>query len=99
MLFLVLMLLTVFNNDSEPIVDGTLPPALSGPEDSPPVLDNLRLWFGIAFALVVLAYALPLAGIAAQSGLFGQDIQPFPVSSEAVIYLEFGLDYVGALVT
>jgi len=99
MLFLVLMLLTVFNNDSEPIVDGTLPPALSGPEDSPQVLDNLRLWFGIAFALVVLAYALPLAGIVAQSGLFGQDIQPFPVSSEAVMYLEFGLDYVGALIT
>lgn len=99
MLFLVLMLLTVFNNDSEPLVDGTLPPALSGPEDSPQVLDNLRLWFGIAFVLVVLAYALPLAGIVAQSGLFGQDIPPFPVSSEAVIYLEFGLEYVGAFVT
>jgi len=99
LLFLTLMLLTVFNNDSEPIVDGTLPPALSGPEDSPPVLDNLRLWFGIALVLVILGYALPLAGIVAQSGLFGQDIQPFPVSSEAVMYLEFGLDYVGALIT
>ncbi|SEP76296.1 b(o/a)3-type cytochrome-c oxidase subunit 1 [Natrinema salaciae] len=99
MLFLALMLLTVFNNDSEPIVDGTIPPALSGPEDSPRVLDNLALWFGIAFVLLVLAYALPLVAIVRQSGLFGQDIRAFPVSSEAVMYLQFGLEYVGALVT
>ncbi len=99
MLFLAVMLLTVFNNDSEPIVDGTIPPALSGPEDSPNVLDNLALWFGIAFVLVVLAYALPLVSIARGGGLFEEGIRALPVSSEAVMYLQFGIDYVGALVT
>ena len=99
MLFLALMLLTAFNTDSEPIVDGTIPPALSGPEDSPNVLDNLALWFGIAFVLVVLAYALPLASVASDGGLFGQDIRPFPVSSEAVMSLRAVADSVGALVT
>jgi len=33
------------------------------------VLDNLRLWFGIALTLVVLAYALPLAAIINRGGL------------------------------
>jgi len=50
-------------------VNGDIPEPLSGPEHSPLVLDNLRLWLAIAVALVVLAYALPLFGLAAD-GLF-----------------------------
>lgn len=98
-LFLTLMILTVFNTDSEPVVDGTIPTALSGPEDSPQILDNLRLWFGIGLVLVILAYALPLANIVAQGGPFGQDVPPFPVSIDVVMYLQFGVEYVGALLT
>jgi len=57
----------------------TLPPALSGPEDAPQVLDNLRLWFAIALVLVVLAYALPIAAIINRGGLFGPGVDAFPV--------------------
>ncbi len=56
-----------------------LPPALSGPEDAPKVLDNLRLWVGIALVLVFLAYALPLAGIISNSGVFGTGAGTYPV--------------------
>ncbi len=84
MLFLVLILLTAFNDDSEPIVDGTIPPALSGPEDSPRVLDDLRVWIAIALVLVAIAYAFPLANIVSRGGLFGPDIGPFPVVVETV---------------
>ena len=41
-------------------VNGVIPPALSGPESGPRVLDNLWLWTLVAIALVVLAYGLPL---------------------------------------
>jgi cytochrome c oxidase subunit 1 len=62
-----------------------LPPALSGAEDSPRVLDNLQLWTGIALVLVVLAYALPLGSIVADSGLFGPGGSPFPVSVQTAL--------------
>ena len=55
-----------------------LPPALSGSEDAPKVLDNLRLWVGIAIVLVVLAYALPLAAIIDNGGLFGPGVGTYP---------------------
>jgi len=61
-----------------------LPPALSGPEDAPEVLDNLRLWVSVALVLVVLAYALPLAGIVSNSGVFGTGAGTFPVWIDAV---------------
>ncbi|WP_336327422.1 b(o/a)3-type cytochrome-c oxidase subunit 1 [Halovenus sp. HT40] len=48
-----------------------IPPALSGPEHAPKVLSNLRLWAGIAIALVVLTYVLPLAAIIDGGGFFG----------------------------
>ncbi|MFB6072123.1 MAG: b(o/a)3-type cytochrome-c oxidase subunit 1 [Halobacterium sp.] len=44
-------------------VNGSLPAPLSGPADSPRVLDNLKLWTAIAVVLVVLAYGLPLWGM------------------------------------
>ncbi len=56
-----------------------LPPALSGPTDSPQVLDNLRLWVSIALVLVVLAYALPLAAIINRGGLLGPGVGTYPV--------------------
>jgi cytochrome c oxidase subunit 1 len=56
----------------------TLPPALSSAAHSPRVLDNIRLWAGIALALVVLAYALPLGAIVADSGLLGPGGRAYP---------------------
>ncbi|ADD07344.1 ba3-type terminal oxidase subunit I (plasmid) [Natrialba magadii ATCC 43099] len=102
LLFLTIILLTAFNNDSIPVVDGTIPPALSGPEDSPRILDDLRVWIAIALVLIVIAYAFPLANIVSRGGLFGPDIGPFPVIVEtltslppvadASMYLETVLD-------
>ncbi|WP_138006158.1 b(o/a)3-type cytochrome-c oxidase subunit 1 [Halalkalirubrum salinum] len=57
----------------------SLPPALSGPSDSPVVLDNLKLWLGIALVLVVLAYSLPLVSIISRGGLFGPGVGTYPV--------------------
>jgi len=56
----------------------SLPPALSGPNDAPKVLDSLRLWVGIALTLVVLAYALPLAAIINRGGLLGPGVGTYP---------------------
>ena len=78
-LFLVIVALTVFTGNREQIDEGPIPPALSGPDDSPVVLDNLKLWVAIALVLIVLAYAVPLASIVSRGGLFGPDIGPFPV--------------------
>ena len=41
-------------------VDDYLPPALSGPEHSPKILDNLKLWVTLAIVLVIVAYTIPL---------------------------------------
>jgi cytochrome c oxidase subunit 1 len=60
----------------------TLPPALSGPSDSPRILDNMKLWATIAFVLVVLAYALPLGAIVADSGLLGPGGNAYPVIAD-----------------
>ncbi|MDZ5810450.1 b(o/a)3-type cytochrome-c oxidase subunit 1 [Halorubrum sp. AD140] len=57
----------------------SLSPALSGPDDAPWVLDDLRLWVGIALTLVVLAYALPLAAIVERGGLLGPGVDTYPV--------------------
>jgi cytochrome c oxidase subunit 1 len=50
-------------------VDGTIPPALSGPEASPAILDNFAIWTAIAFLLVALAYGLPIASMLADGVL------------------------------
>lgn len=59
-------------------VDGVIPPALSGPESGPLVLDRIWLWMAIAVVLVILAYALPLWGLAAD-GLLSPGSPPIPV--------------------
>ncbi|WP_096394693.1 b(o/a)3-type cytochrome-c oxidase subunit 1 [Halorubrum trapanicum] len=77
-LFLGNLVLTMGN----PTVSGlaeTLPTPVSGPEDAPQVLDNLRLWVGIAVTLVVLAYALPIAAIIQRGGLLGPGVGTYPV--------------------
>ncbi len=64
--------------------DGSLVPsngyaeALSGSDHAPLVLDNLKLWMGLAVLLVILAYALPLGAIINRSGLFGPGGSPYP---------------------
>ena len=77
-LFLGNLVLTMGNPKVSGLAE-TLPPALSGSDDAPKVLDNLRLWFTIALVLVVLAYALPLAAIINRGGLFGPGVDAFPV--------------------
>jgi len=57
-------------------VDSELPPALSGPEHSPRILDNLKLWAGIAVLLVILAYAVPIGYIAADGIYSGSGTYP-----------------------
>jgi cytochrome c oxidase subunit 1 len=77
-LFLGNLVLTMGN----PTVSGlaeTLPSPVSGAEDAPKVLDNLRLWVSIAVVLVVLAYALPIAAIIQRGGLLGPGVGTYPV--------------------
>jgi cytochrome c oxidase subunit 1 len=73
--FLVLVGTLLGRESGDPLVEGTLPPAISGPEDAPTVLDNLTLWTAIAVVLVILAYALPLLAIVGDGGLFGPGIE------------------------
>ncbi len=77
LLFLVNIALS-WGNPTTSGLGQSLPPALSGPTDSPRVLDNMRLWAAIALVLVVLAYALPLGAIVNDSGLFGPGGNAYP---------------------
>ena len=60
-----------------------LPEPLSPAADSPEVLDNLKLWFGIAMVLVVLAYMLPLASIVGDSGIIDRGVSAAPMMIES----------------
>jgi cytochrome c oxidase subunit 1 len=65
-------------------VSGEVPPALSGPENSPKVLDNLWLWTAIAVVLVILAYGLPIAGLV-QDGVLAPGSPGFPALLEPLL--------------
>lgn len=56
--------------------EDTIPLVLSGPENTPRVLENLRLWTGIAIVLVLLTYVLPTAATVFGNGRFGQVEHP-----------------------
>jgi len=61
-------------------VNGHLPDPLSGPEHSPRILDNYKLWTAIALVLIVIAYGPPLASMVGDAqGLFGPGSPPIPV--------------------
>ncbi|WP_066411636.1 b(o/a)3-type cytochrome-c oxidase subunit 1 [Halorubrum aethiopicum] len=81
-LFIGNLVLTMGNPRVSGIAE-TLRPALSGPDDAPEVLDDLRIWSGIAVTLVVLAYALPLAAIISDGGLLGPGVGTYPVWIDA----------------
>ncbi|WP_135823247.1 b(o/a)3-type cytochrome-c oxidase subunit 1 [Halorussus ruber] len=87
-LFLFNILLSAFEEPIANPVDDRLPAPLSGASGSPLVLDDLRLWTGIAVVLVILAYTLPLAGIVGDAGFFG-NVPGVPVwvsaNAEAIV--------------
>jgi cytochrome c oxidase subunit 1 len=61
-LFVVVMLGTWFaeRGAGRLRVDSYLPDPVSGAEDAPRVLDNVKLWVAIAVVLVVIAYGFPI---------------------------------------
>ncbi|MDQ2050767.1 b(o/a)3-type cytochrome-c oxidase subunit 1 [Natronolimnohabitans sp. A-GB9] len=91
-LFLANVVGTAFNGRSDDLPANEFAETLSGPEDSPQVLDNLKLWTAIAVVLVILAYSFPLMSIVDRGGLYGPDISPFPVSIETLSLLAFTLE-------
>jgi cytochrome c oxidase subunit 1 len=64
--------------DESAAIDDTIPEPLSGPEHTPKILDNMKLWVAIAVVLVILAYSLPLADMV-MDGLFSPGAPPSPV--------------------
>ncbi len=77
-LFLVVIGGTWWSGAPATDVDDVIPPALSGPEHSPKILDNLKLWMGVAVVLVLIAYTLPLAEMV-MDGLFSPGAFPAPM--------------------
>ncbi|AXR83397.1 Cytochrome c oxidase (B(O/a)3-type) chain I [Natrarchaeobaculum sulfurireducens] len=83
-LFFAVVIGTALGSRSDDIPANGYAEALSGPEDSPKILDNLKLWFGLAVVLVIIAYTFPLLSIIERGGLFGPDITAFPQSIDIV---------------
>jgi cytochrome c oxidase subunit 1 len=77
-MFFVVIVASWRNGEKSGNIDDYLPPALSGPEQSPKILDNMKLWMGIAILLCILAYTLPLAEMV-MDGLFYPGAPPSPV--------------------
>ena len=59
-------------------VNGDIKPALSGPDDSPRIIDDFRVWTAIAVVLVVLAYGPPIVSFLS-NGVFAPGSPPIPV--------------------
>ena len=51
--------------------------ALSGPENAPRVLDRWGLWIGIAFILILIAYATPALGLVRAGGFGSSGFSPW----------------------
>ncbi|MEA5387070.1 b(o/a)3-type cytochrome-c oxidase subunit 1 [Haloarculaceae archaeon H-GB11] len=58
-------------------VNGIIPPALSGPEHSPRIIDNYRVWVAIAIGLIIIAYGPPMFDLVAD-GLLEPGSPTFP---------------------
>jgi cytochrome c oxidase subunit 1 len=87
LLFLAVVVMTVLGSKTDDLPDNEYSDTLSGPEDSPRVLDNLKLWTAIAVVLVVLAYSLPLAAIISRHGLFGPIETPSPQFIDNIVFV------------
>jgi cytochrome c oxidase subunit 1 len=78
-LFLVVMAETFLAHRGGTLsVNSTIPDPLSGPEHSPRILDNYKLWTAIALVLIVIAYGPPLASMVAD-GITMPGSPPIPV--------------------
>ncbi|WP_136715495.1 b(o/a)3-type cytochrome-c oxidase subunit 1 [Halorientalis salina] len=84
-IFLANIALTAANNEPATGLKTDLPPALSGPEQSPQVLDELKLWAIIAIVLVILAYSLPLWSIINGAGFYQDGITASPQVVQPVL--------------
>ena len=82
-LFLAVVLMTLVGARGL-VPDNGYADTLSGPEHSPAILDNLKLWTLVAVALVIFAYTMPLAAIVERGGLFGPGGDAFPVVIETL---------------
>ncbi len=56
-------------------VDPSLPEPLSGVEHGPPILDNYKLWLGVAIVLILAVYGLPLADLLSD-GILSPGVEP-----------------------
>ncbi|TKR26433.1 b(o/a)3-type cytochrome-c oxidase subunit 1 [Natronomonas salsuginis] len=100
LLFLFIVGMTVLGSRTDGIADNGFADTLSGPEDAPRVLDNLKLWTIIAVLLVILAYSLPLASIISRGGVFGPGGSPSPQFIESVLlYGEVAVDTASKVVS
>jgi cytochrome c oxidase subunit 1 len=78
LVFFLIVVIASWRGGTDGPIDDTLPAPLSGAEHSPKILDNMKLWIGIAIVLVLLAYTLPLAEMV-MDGLFSPGAPPTPV--------------------
>ncbi len=97
LLFFANVIGTVLNGKSDSLPANEYAGTLSGPEDSPRVLDNLKLWTGIAIVLVIFAYTFPLLSIIERGGLFGPDVIEYvPISVDSLPLLVGAIELVFA---
>ncbi|WP_254823766.1 b(o/a)3-type cytochrome-c oxidase subunit 1 [Haloglomus halophilum] len=79
-MFLAVMFATILAGKGGQLeVNSEFPEPLSGAEDAPKVLDDLRLWAVFALLLVALAYGFPIYSMI-QSGALDPSIPAVPVS-------------------